>query len=131
MWFAWAVYWPETAIWLGEGIIEQPPTAVEEEDFAALSQHFVLQQNYPNSFNPATHIQYILPRAGQVYLSVYNEAGQKICTLVEGYREQGLYLQIWDGRDDLGVAAASGVYLYRLEMPGLDLVQTRSMTLLH
>ena len=40
-------------------------------------------------------------------------------------------MQILDGRDDLGEAAASGVYLYRLEMPGLDLAQTRSMTLPH
>ena len=131
MWFAWAVYWSETDIWLGEGIIDPPPTAVEEEGFAALPQHFVLEQNYPNPFNPSTHIQYTLPQAGPVRLDVYNGAGQKIRSLVEGYREQGLYLQNWDGRDDAGATVASGVYLYRLEMPGLDLVQTRNMTLLH
>ncbi len=131
MWFAWATYWPETDLWtFGEGIIEPPPTTVEEEDIAALPEHFVLSQNYPNPFNPTTHIQYALPQDGLVRLSVYNAAGQKIRTLVDGYRAQGLYLQDWDGRDESGAQVSSGTYLYRLEMPEQGLCQTRSMTLM-
>ncbi len=132
MWFAWSLYWADTAIWNpGEGIIVEPPaTAVEGTALAALPEHFILSQNHPNPFNPATHIQYTLPADGLVRLSIYNATGQKIRTLVEGHQERGLYLQDWDGCDDAGAAVSSGAYLYRLEMPGLDLSQTRNMILL-
>ena len=65
----------------------------------------------------------------QVDLRVYNSSGQLVSTLVEGYRSAGLYLLRWDGRDDAGVAVASGTYLYRLEVPAQGLIETRAMTL--
>ena len=130
MWFAWSTYWFDAELWSGDGIIDEPAaTDVEEGDFAALPQSFALAQNYPNPFNPDTRIQYSLSDVGQVRLTVFSPLGQQIRTLVDEVRSPGLYLQNWDGRNDLGRAVASGTYLYRLEMPQQGLRQSRTMTL--
>lgn len=71
--------------------------------------------NYPNPFNPDTRIEFELPRAMHVRLAVFDIRGRLVQTLVEGTREAGRQDAVWDGRDHSGGAAASGVYLYRLE----------------
>lgn len=130
MWFAWAAYWPDAALWSGEGILDArdvADTAVEE--VPALPQSFVLGQNFPNPFNPETRIHYQLPTDGLVRLVIYAANGQVVRTLVDGFRRSGLHIARWDGLDDAGRAAASGTYLYRLEVPEKELRQVRSMSL--
>jgi len=78
-------------------------------------QAFRLAQNYPNPFNPQTAISYCLPQDGQVRLVIYNVAGQKVRTLVDEYQSAGEKEVSWDGRDQEGNCAASGVYLYKLQ----------------
>ena len=75
---------------------------------------FALQQNYPNPFKPDTTIPFDLPAATRVELGLYNLAGQRVATLIDGVREAGSYHLRWDGRDDAGRMLASGMYLYRL-----------------
>lgn len=75
---------------------------------------YALSQNFPNPFNPQTMIQYQLPEASRVTLTIYNLFGQEVRTLVAGQREAGYHAEIWDGRDDFGKRVASGVYFYRL-----------------
>ena len=117
MWFAWAAYWPETLVWQGEGIVDMPmPTAVEEDRLDAAPSLFSLAQNYPNPFNPETRIQYALPAADRVRLTVYDALGQAIRTLVDADQQPGVYSMSWDGRDHTGKAVASGTYHYRLEL---------------
>jgi len=133
MWFAWSAYWPETEVWApGDGIVREEDirqiTAIEEA-LDATPDHFALRQNYPNPFNPQTQIQYELPTAGQVQLSVYNAAGQRIRSLVDEYQKRGLYLRRWNGSDDAGRQVASGTYLYRLEIPVAGFSQTRTMSI--
>jgi hypothetical protein len=77
---------------------------------------YALSQNFPNPFNPQTMIQYQLPEAGHVTVKIYNLFGQKVRTLVAGQREAGYHAEIWDGRDNFGRRAASGVYFYRLSV---------------
>jgi len=81
---------------------------------------FELMPNYPNPFNAETTIGYALSRTTQVRLAVYNTLGQTVRTLVDGERPAGMQSVVWDGRDDAGLTVASGVYLYRLEVPGKD-----------
>jgi polyhydroxybutyrate depolymerase len=76
---------------------------------------FHLSQNYPNPFNPETVIEYQLPRAADVEISIFNLQGQKIATLVQDYRTAGSHKIIWDGKDKSGQQVASGVYLYQLK----------------
>jgi enediyne biosynthesis protein E4 len=103
-------------------------TAVTEEWTEGLPRGFALEQNFPNPFNSGTMIRFALPISGVVELSVYNLAGQKVTTLVEGMRVAGLYEIAWDGRDDRGRSLASGVYLYRLQAG--ERVSSRTLVLL-
>ncbi len=88
---------------------------------------FSLQQNYPNPFNPSTRLTFSLPQAGWTSLTIYNIQGQIVRTLVNGELDAGLHLQEWDGRDEQGQMAPSGIYLYRLIQGAQQ--QTRKMQL--
>jgi photosystem II stability/assembly factor-like uncharacterized protein len=74
-----------------------------------------LAQNYPNPFNSITRIAYILPFDGEVRLTIYNLAGQKVRTLLHEHQIAGQHLAHWDGCTGQGIPAPSGVYICRLE----------------
>jgi hypothetical protein len=75
---------------------------------------FALEQNYPNPFNPATLIRYSLHQAGAVQLLIYNVNGQLVRKLVDGQQSAGMQEVRWDGNDEFGRPAASGLYFYTL-----------------
>ncbi|MEW6753111.1 MAG: FG-GAP-like repeat-containing protein [Candidatus Latescibacterota bacterium] len=109
-----------------------PGTAVREARTAAVPQALALQPNYPNPFNSGTTLRFDLPQAAAVELAVYNLAGQKVATLVQGEREAGGYTVTWDGRDTAGRPLGSGVYLCQLRASGQarGQVDTRKLLLL-
>ena len=75
--------------------------------------------NYPNPFNPSTTIKYSMPKAGHLKLRVYNVRGQLVKTLIDGPRPAGAdQTTVWDGADNLGSSAASGVYFYEARAAG-------------
>jgi hypothetical protein len=76
--------------------------------------NFSLSQNYPNPFNPETRITFETAEAGVVRVVVFNLLGKEIRTLVNDYRPAGIYEVRWDGKDELGNEAPSGIYMYRL-----------------
>jgi len=77
---------------------------------------FALHGAAPNPFNPLTTIAFDLPRAEPVSLRVYDTAGRLVRTLLAGNGgKAGRNEVVWNGRDDHGKQAASGVYLYQLE----------------
>ncbi|MCC7262525.1 MAG: T9SS type A sorting domain-containing protein [Candidatus Latescibacteria bacterium] len=86
-----------------------------------------LHQNYPNPFNPSTEIRFDLPTARDVKLTIYNQLGQSIRTLVDRRMKAGAYALKWDGTDNAGAGVASGVYFYSIEAG--DFSQIRKMTL--
>jgi hypothetical protein len=86
-------------------------------------QKFELSQNYPNPFNPSTTIKFTMPEAGNIKLTLYNILGQEIKTLVDGFKEAGVY-NIDFNASELN----SGIYIYKIESGSF--VQTRKMTLL-
>ena len=59
---------------------------------------------------------------------MYTITGQQVTTLVQGIQAAGRYRITWDGRNDAGIALASGAYLYRLRVGAQ--VETRKMLLL-
>lgn len=72
-----------------------------------------------NPFNPAQgsqSIEYALPEAGQVNISVYTIDGKRICTLVDEVKDAGQYLTFWDGTDDNGQVVFSGMYVVKIEI---------------
>src|ERR1035437_9760635 len=73
-------------------------------------KEFVLSQNYPNPFNPTTTINYSIPKAGQVKLTIYNAIGSKVATIVNEYKQVGNYSVQFNSSNH-----ASGIYFYKLE----------------
>lgn len=100
-----------------------PAAAVEEPVDAA----FRLEQNFPNPFNPSTHIPFELTRGGRVALAVYDVAGRRVRAVLDRVLPAGLHEAEWDGRDDAGRAVASGVYFYRMQSGAKT--ETRRMVL--
>jgi flagellar hook assembly protein FlgD len=78
-----------------------------------------LGQNYPNPFNPVTRIEYWVAEglgSGKtpVSLVIYDVRGARVRTLVSEAQVAGRYVVEWNGRDDRGTPASSGVYFYRM-----------------
>lgn len=106
---------------------------LEPDSFSAVGddappQTTRLRPNLPNPFNPSTTIRYESAFAGPVRVQVFDAAGRLVRTLVDGRQSAGSHAVDWNGRDDAGREAASGVYLYRLGTEEGTL--TRRMTLL-
>ncbi len=98
---------------------------------AAGPSAYRLYQNHPNPFNPQTSIRFDVP-AGPgrvpVTLVVYSVRGERVRTLVDQTRPAGSYTEVWDGRDEHGVAVGSGVYFYSLRAGNFQ--SSRRMVLL-
>ncbi|MDI6739591.1 MAG: FlgD immunoglobulin-like domain containing protein, partial [Candidatus Edwardsbacteria bacterium] len=69
----------------------------------------------PNPITDRTFISYQLRAPGRVSLKIYNVAGQLVRTLANGYQNAGYHSVLWNGNDNRGERAASGMYLYRLD----------------
>ncbi len=83
-------------------------TGIADEK-SALPLEFALKQNYPNPFNPSTVINYELPTANIVELSIYNLLGQKVATLVSERKAAGDHQVEWDA-----TGFSSGIYYYQI-----------------
>ncbi|HOM66370.1 MAG TPA: M6 family metalloprotease domain-containing protein [Ignavibacteriales bacterium] len=70
---------------------------------------FKLIPNYPNPFNPTTTISFVMPKAGNAIVKVFNSLGQEVSTLLNGRIEAGIQqLQL------NAVNLSSGVYYYTI-----------------
>ncbi|MBN1478870.1 T9SS C-terminal target domain-containing protein [candidate division KSB1 bacterium] len=98
-----------------------------QERYNPAPQQFTLAANYPNPFNPSTTMSFEIPNTTLVTLKIINTQGQVIRTLLSEEKAAGSHTLIWDGRDNFGQNAASGLYLY--QMTAGDLSQTRKMLL--
>ena len=89
----------------------------------ALPGQYALAQNYPNPFNPTTSIEYVIPQAGFVNLSVFNLLGERVAELVNEIMESGNHTIVFDAS-----RLSSGTYIYTLSVNGN--VVTKKMTLI-
>ena len=83
---------------------------------------------YPNPFNPSTTIAVELPVEVHLELRVYDIGGRLVRVLLDERRDAGYSEVRWDGRDDRGAPAASGVYFVRLRA-GADTAQKKIVLL--
>ena len=96
-----------------------PPVANEGDGVPAA---FALGQNYPNPFASRTTIDYALPEAARVTITVYDAVGRQVAVLVDEDATAGYHTADWDTR-----GLASGVYLYRIQAG--DYTKTRKMSI--
>jgi hypothetical protein len=89
----------------------------------ALPGQYALAQNYPNPFNPTSSIEYVIPQAGFVNLSVFNLLGEKVAELVNEVKESGNHTVVFNASN-----LSSGTYIYTLSVNGNTV--TKKMTLL-
>lgn len=119
------------SIFLGPGGSTACAISQPSENLMKLSnvpERFELLQNYPNPFNASTVINFDLAAPGQTTLEIYNIMGQLVAKPFDSYTEAGRYSIRWDGRDERGQTAASGVYLYRLQSG--TMIATKKMVIL-
>ncbi len=83
---------------------------------------------FPTPFNAEVTIPFALAEAGPVRLAVYNLIGQQVRVLADDWVEAGTHRVRWDGRTDMGVEAASGVY-WAVLYAG-EIVQTAKLALI-
>jgi hypothetical protein len=90
-------------------------TGVYDGKILNIIKTFTLLQNYPNPFNPSTTIGYQLPKTGNVDVNVYDINGRLVRTLLAERQEIGAHSIRWDGRNNDGRMAASGMYFYQVK----------------
>ena len=102
--------WADMQKWFhtyGQTSINEPITSIPT-DFGL--------SNYPNPFNPETNIQFELPQAQVVSLTIYDITGRVINKLIRNEkRNAGLNVVVWNGLDRHNIPVPSGIYYYHLK----------------
>jgi len=76
--------------------------------------------NRPNPFPGNTTIDFGLPAPANVRVRIYSPLGRLVRTVADASFGAGPQSVTWDGIDDKGKRAATGVYLLRFESGGVD-----------
>jgi hypothetical protein len=84
---------------------------------------FDLGPAHPNPASLMAEVSYSIPTAGTVNLTVYDVSGRRVRTLVGGPMPAGRFTARWDCADQTGRRAAKGVYFFRLQCRGQDLIR--------
>ena len=118
--------------------VDHPEFAIAIYDSASVTgvdgrgvpAHAMLHAARPNPFHAGTVLAYDLAQRGRVALRIYDISGRLVRSLTAGtVQDAGRYSLDWDGRDDAGVATATGLYFSRLEAGGVS--DTRRLVRMH
>ena len=101
--------------------VETSVTNLDETE--NLPNDFVLQQNFPNPFNPTTTISFSIPSSVFTSLKVYDILGNEKATLINEIKPAGSYEVVFDAS-----GLSSGVYFYKLQSG--KIVESKKMILL-
>lgn len=91
------------------------PLSGKVPDVSKLPQYVEIYPAYPNPFNAETTIEFVLPKAENIELAVYNIQGKRIRVLQSGHCSAGKHVVGWDGTHQRGKQVSSGLYLIRFE----------------
>ncbi len=89
---------------------------------STLPTAYRLYRNYPNPFNPLTHIQFDLPDQQQASLVIYDILGHRVRELLLDTLPAGRHTVTWDATDQRGYPVSSGIYFYVLQTSAARLV---------
>jgi len=111
-------YWTLSAVINGSPGTDDIATEINPE--SEVPKDFKLMHNYPNPFNPATIINYQLPSAVKINLTIYDVLGQEVVELVNSFQNAGTYKVEFNAAN-----LAGGVYFYRIKAG--DFTETKKM----
>jgi len=90
--------------------VSNPTVSIKEIEGVVIPEKLKLFPAYPNPFNPMITIPYAIPKNGSVKISIYNIFGQKVITLVDQIQEEGVHYIVWNGINENGRVASTGIY---------------------
>ena len=88
---------------------------------------YKLYQNYPNPFNPSTTIGFSIPKKGFINITLYNESGDEVKTILNETGEAGEYNISFNAN-----GLPSGIYFYKINVSGsgAEFTDSKKMVLL-
>ena len=94
-----------------------------EVEVRVLPTAFSLEQNFPNPFNPTTHISFAIPSISFVTLKIFDLVGREVATLISEELTPGNYSREWNATN-----FPSGVYFYHFQAGAF--IKTKQLVLL-
>lgn len=88
-----------------------------------LPKRFIVYPNYPNPFNPETHLSFEMLVAGMLNVRIYNILGRVVRMISTVDMPSGKHILKWDSTDDNGRPVAGGIYVVQFEIDGERKVQ--------
>jgi hypothetical protein len=86
------------------------PQYVTQQRTIEIPEHAMLEQNFPNPFNPSTVIPFVINFSSEVSLKIFNVLGQEVATLLNNDEyDEGEYEINFDASQ-----LPTGIYFYRL-----------------
>ena len=101
---------PDTSVESNERFTFTPNLSVKGDRIAGIPDHFFIDNNYPNPFNPATAFQFGLPADVSVSLIIYDISGRQTAVLTDEPLQAGYHRLEFNAGN-----LASGVYFARFE----------------
>ncbi|KAA3660563.1 MAG: hypothetical protein DWQ10_06375, partial [Calditrichaeota bacterium] len=72
--------------------------------------------NFPNPFNPETHITFSIVSTARVNLAIFDTRGRLVQQLLQEKLSPGTYRYLWNGRDNTAQLLPSGIYFARMHV---------------
>lgn len=86
-----------------------------EVESVNLAKNFYMLANYPNPFNPQTHLTFSLPEKSEIYIRVFDISGRLISTLAQGIKDAGDYNVVFNASD-----LPSGIYITNFKARSME-----------
>ncbi len=99
--------------WLRQYIASNPDEV--ERTHESFPTKYILNQNFPNPFNPSTIIRYDVPKNSVVKVAIYDLLGREVTDLVDGIQSANTYSVAWSPSHLSG-----GIYFCRIQARSLD-----------
>jgi hypothetical protein len=78
-------------------------------DYDVIPNEFILEDVYPNPFNPVTNITYSLPISSEISIRIFDIQGREVDILYDNIQDAGSHMLVWDASN-----FATGIYFVRM-----------------
>lgn len=97
-----------------------PVEEYNETSVLPIPKVYALRSNFPNPFNPATSVEFSLPKNSIVDISIYNSLGQLVKNVSYNSISAGVHQFVWDGKNYNGGNMSSGLYILHFSAQSLE-----------